>query len=157
MDYSKIDIADVSIKDEPYHINKEVSFYNIRIDEEPLKITANNMKSTFGIKINTFEKKEINFVPNEDLKKFIKTFEDFIQKECEVLFHTESKEFKSCLKQYKEYDEFIKFNVDEKSTKYNHSIDFKNKECICVFTITGVYCNSKSYGLSFKLNKISLE
>lgn len=157
MEFTKIDFTDITVKEEPYHINKEVSFYPINYDSNQLKISCPPMKSTFGVKMNTFNNNEINFVPNQQLKIFLQRIEDFVQKETQNLFNTDTKEFKSCLKQYKEYDEFLKFNVDEKFTRYNKSIDYKGKECNVIFTITGIYVNSKSYGLSFKLNKISLD
>ena len=104
MEFVQIDFSDITIKEEPFHINKEVLFYAMKYDGGPLKISSSSMKSTFGIKMNTFNNQEINLIPESQFKKFILRLEDMIQKECKNVFVNDTKEFKSCLKQYKEYD-----------------------------------------------------
>ena len=157
MEFTQIDFSDIVIKEEPFHINKEVSFYSMKYDNGPFKVSSSQMKSSFGVKTNTFNNQEINFIPDSQFKKFILRLEDLVQRNSEGIFTSETKEFKSCLRQYKEYDEYIKLNVDDKFTKYDKSIDYKNKDCKIIFTITGIYVNNKNYGLSFRLNKISLD
>lgn len=156
MDYKTIEINDIEISQEPFQINKEVSFFAIKYDGDKLKLQSNTLKSHTGIKTNTFDKEEINLTVDDDFKQFIKKLEKFIQDNTHDLFHNETKEFTSLLKQYKEYPEYIKPTID-KYTKYKHSFDYKNQNVSITLTITGVWVNSKNYGLSMKLNKINIK
>lgn len=156
MDYNKIDIPDIEISEEPFTINKDVSFYAIKYDEDKLKFQVPKLKSYTGIKTNTFNKDEINLAVNDDFKEFLRKLENDIQDRVKNIFITETKDFSSLLKQYKDYPEYIKPSID-KYTRYKPSIDYKNHDVNVVITITGVWVNTKSYGLSMKLNKINID
>lgn len=156
MDYKKIDVTDLEIVEEPFIINKEVSFYTIKYDSDKLKFKSPTMKSYTGIKTNTFDKDEINLTVNDDFKKFIRELEEQVQKQFENIYITETKEFKSILHQYKEYPEFIKPTIN-KFTKYKTGFDYKNQPLSVILTVTGVWINQKNYGISLKLNRIDIE
>lgn len=154
MDYSKIDFKDIVLKEQVFIINKETDFYSIRYDiDDILKIETPKFKTFGGIKTNVYGKDEINISVDEKFKQFIQEIETYIQEISKDIISSEQRQFKSILKKYKDFPEFIKINVDKKS-KYPD--DLKNKEIITTFTITGIWCNSKNYGISIKLNKIKV-
>ena len=149
MDFKNIQIEDITISDKVFNINKDVDFYSIKYDNDKLKL-LHNFTSYSGIKKNAFNKEEINLSIDEDFKNFIRKVESFVENKLDY----ENLEFKSVLKQYQEYPEFLKVSIN-KDTIYKKDIDYKNIPINCTITITGVWTNNKNYGISLKLNKIS--
>lgn len=155
MEFSDIELTDLALSDVPFNIAKDIDFYGLKYDKDAFKFTIKGAKCPFGLKKNTYNKLEVNVQTNPEFKTFIEELETHVKDTLlSQMDDIKTKEFNSMLRSYKEFPYYIKLNVDENS-KYNPDTDFKGKKVNTTMTITGLYVNNKSYGLTCKLNKLT--
>tara|TARA_Y100000389_G_C17460892_1_gene521614 strand:+ start:2499 stop:2966 length:468 start_codon:yes stop_codon:yes gene_type:complete len=155
MNINKIDQKNINISKKYSLIGKnELKFKNIKYGNENL-IIKGKFSSFFGIQKDNFHNKIISLIPSPEYLSKIELLEKHIIENGDKDL-MEGLTFKSIIQQYKEYDKYIKFTI-KPETAYDKNIDYKKTEDISVFfTISGIYYNNDKYGISLKLNSLSL-